>query len=223
MSSLDDLLQQLENQHMSKTPPPPENASALDEQLAALQQQSQLPQPNQPQPAETATSSEKNTNLDANLAALQQDTTQAETKSVSPNKNTAIDDNLAMLQQQVQSKPVPTSAAVDDTITAMLSSLEKSSVEQKLKATQQNHQICQAISQVIEAKKQQPKLQPHDLEAIALSEKQKQQREKYWQTKAQTWLKELDPLSNEGMWFTDFADGYESRLDAAIDYLMALE
>jgi len=222
MSSLDDLLQQLENQHMSKTPPP-ENAPALDEQLAALQQQSQRPQPNQPQPVETATSSEQNTNLDANLAALQQGATLAETKSVPPNENTAIDDNLAMLQQQVQSKPVPTSAAVDDTITAMLGSLEKNSVEQKLKATQQNQQICQAISRVIEAKKQQPKLKPHDLEAIALSEKQKQQQKKYWQTKAQTWLKELDPLSNEGMWFTEFADGYESRLDAAIDYLMALE
>lgn len=223
MSSLDDLLQQLENQHMSNTPPPSENASALDEQLAALQQQPQSPQPNQPQPAETATSSEQNTNLDANLAALQQGATLAETKPVSPNENAAIDDNLAMLQQQVQSKPVPTSAAVDDTITAMLSSLEKNSVEQKLKATQQNQQICQAISRVIEAKKQQPKLKNHDLEAIALSEKQKQQREKYWQTKAQTWLKQLDPLSNEGMWFTEFADGYESRLDAAIDYLMALE
>jgi len=40
---------------------------------------------------------------------------------------------------------------------------------------------------------------------------------------AQDWLKHLDPLSTEGLWFHQFAEQYSSKLEAAIDYLAALE
>lgn len=40
---------------------------------------------------------------------------------------------------------------------------------------------------------------------------------------AEAWLKKLDPLSGEGLWFGEFAEGYPSRLEAAIDYLAALK
>jgi len=40
---------------------------------------------------------------------------------------------------------------------------------------------------------------------------------------AQDWLRSLDPLSTEGLWFNQFAEQYASRLEAAIDYLAALE
>ena len=36
---------------------------------------------------------------------------------------------------------------------------------------------------------------------------------------AQEWLAKLDPLSSEGLWFERFAQGYPSKLAAAIDYL----
>ncbi|MBD2136743.1 hypothetical protein H6F32_03860 [Anabaena sp. FACHB-1237] len=36
---------------------------------------------------------------------------------------------------------------------------------------------------------------------------------------AQEWLKKLDPLSTEGLWFEGFARNYPSKLAAAIDYL----
>ncbi|MGB2925523.1 MAG: hypothetical protein WBB82_09495 [Limnothrix sp.] len=272
MSSLDDLLQELENQHMTNTPPP-EKTTALDEQLTELQQQSQSSQPSDPPLPETITPPANNVSLDDHLAALQQRSPNAasqakqtavddnlaalqqqalspdssvtppkkniavddnlaalQQQALSPNpgvtppkKNIAVDDNLAALQQQLQQKPTVDSGAVNDSIAAMLSVLEKDSVEKKLAATQQNQQIYQTINQLIETKKQQPKLKPHDVQAIAAVEKQKQQREKYWQTKAETWLKNLDPISNEGLWFSEFADGYNSPLDAAIDYLMALE
>lgn len=39
---------------------------------------------------------------------------------------------------------------------------------------------------------------------------------------AQAWLKKLDPLSGEGLWFAQFAEHYSSRLEAAMDYLEAL-
>jgi DNA segregation ATPase FtsK/SpoIIIE-like protein len=41
--------------------------------------------------------------------------------------------------------------------------------------------------------------------------------------KAQDWLKHLDVLSTEGIWFEQFSSRYNSRLEAAIDYLQALE
>lgn len=40
---------------------------------------------------------------------------------------------------------------------------------------------------------------------------------------AQEWLKGLQPRSDEGLWFDEFACNYESRLEAAIEYLEALQ
>jgi hypothetical protein len=62
-----------------------------------------------------------------------------------------------------------------------------------------------------------------NLQEICLSEQQKQQQIKQLTEQAKTWLKELDPYSDEGFWFAQFAESYETRLDAAIDYLSALE
>nr|WP_174783729.1 hypothetical protein [Dolichospermum sp. UHCC 0259] len=39
------------------------------------------------------------------------------------------------------------------------------------------------------------------------------------QKSAKQWLAKLDPLSSEGIWFEKFAEGYPSKLVAAIDYL----
>lgn len=36
---------------------------------------------------------------------------------------------------------------------------------------------------------------------------------------AQAWLDKLDPYSPEGLWFERFAEGYPSKLTAAIEYL----
>lgn len=40
---------------------------------------------------------------------------------------------------------------------------------------------------------------------------------------ATEWLQRLNPRSEEGRWFEEFACGYDSRLEAAIDYLEALQ
>jgi hypothetical protein len=45
--------------------------------------------------------------------------------------------------------------------------------------------------------------------------KQKQTLEK----QAKTWLEQLEPLSQEGLWFEKFAEGYPSKLEAAIAYI----
>ncbi|MEM9214591.1 MAG: hypothetical protein AAGD25_09615 [Cyanobacteria bacterium P01_F01_bin.150] len=41
--------------------------------------------------------------------------------------------------------------------------------------------------------------------------------------KAEIWLKGLDPNSDEGFWFESFAVNYPSKLDAALDYLDAMD
>ncbi|MBD2451682.1 hypothetical protein H6G76_32110 [Nostoc sp. FACHB-152] len=38
---------------------------------------------------------------------------------------------------------------------------------------------------------------------------------------AKEWLEKLDPFSPEGLWFERFAEGYPSKLEAAIEYLQS--
>ena len=38
-------------------------------------------------------------------------------------------------------------------------------------------------------------------------------------TRAKEWLKQLDPLSTEGLWFEKFAESYSTKIEAAINYL----
>jgi hypothetical protein len=40
---------------------------------------------------------------------------------------------------------------------------------------------------------------------------------------AKQWLAKISPKSEEGLWFEEFACNYDSRLEAAIDYLEALQ
>ena len=70
-----------------------------------------------------------------------------------------------------------------------------------------------------EQKKKQVLLHQQQLAAQQQSEAIRKRRER----QAKQWLKELDPLTTEGIWFTDFARNYSSLLEAVIDYLEASE
>jgi hypothetical protein len=50
-----------------------------------------------------------------------------------------------------------------------------------------------------------------------------QQRRRDLQLHAQAWLQKLDRKSAEGRWFEDFACHYESQIEAAIEYFLALQ
>ncbi len=52
-----------------------------------------------------------------------------------------------------------------------------------------------------------------------IKQKPQQQRKSELEKKAHNWLKNLDPLSGEGIWFMDFARNFPSPLEAAIVYL----
>ena len=51
----------------------------------------------------------------------------------------------------------------------------------------------------------------------------KQQELEALQQQAIAWLKKLEPLSTEGLWFEKFASNYSSKLEAAIVYLQDLQ
>ncbi|HCF29348.1 MAG TPA: hypothetical protein DEV81_19595 [Cyanobacteria bacterium UBA11049] len=51
----------------------------------------------------------------------------------------------------------------------------------------------------------------------------KQQELEGLKRQAIAWLKKLEPLSTEGLWFEKFAENYSSRLEAAIVYLQDLQ
>ena len=64
-------------------------------------------------------------------------------------------------------------------------------------------------------------LEPQPAEKVAASQLDVEtHRQKVRQ--AQVWLKKLDKNSDEGYWFDQFAFKYSSRIDAAIDYLQAV-
>lgn len=213
MSSIDDFLQELEKKH-STTPQSPKTGDKLDQALsnlqADLQQKNPAPQQND---------------------HLQELAEKHRENLPSPKARDHLDDALANLQadlQQQKSAPKSTvsqPSVEGDRLSEMLKALEQDATANKLKHCEKNHQIYQEINHLIQTKQAQQKtpLPETDLKAIAAAEKKQQEQKKYWQNKAETFLKELDPISNEGLWFMEFADSYQSPLEAAIDYLMALE
>lgn len=54
------------------------------------------------------------------------------------------------------------------------------------------------------------------------AEQRLQRRREALTQEATEWLKNLNPRSEEGMWFEEFSYSYSSKLEAAIDYLEAL-
>lgn len=68
---------------------------------------------------------------------------------------------------------------------------------------------------------EQEQIRQAQIKAEQLKQQQLQQhkREELKKT-AQAWLEKLDSFSPEGLWFERFAEKYESKLAAAIDYLL---
>jgi hypothetical protein len=58
---------------------------------------------------------------------------------------------------------------------------------------------------------------------ILIQEQQKQLQRKQLTRQAEKWLANLDPVSDEGMWFNQLAESYPSKLEAAIHYLSTLK
>jgi hypothetical protein len=78
----------------------------------------------------------------------------------------------------------------------------------------------QADFAVQDAAEELKKQQELEQEKIRLAQIKAQQLETL-KVEAVTWLENLDPFSSEGLWFERFAQGYPSKLEAAIEYLQS--
>ena len=76
----------------------------------------------------------------------------------------------------------------------------------------------QEEAKIAEQKRRQQEL----IEAQKREELRERRRKEALRGKAQQWLKNLNPRSEEGQWFEEFSYSYEDKLQAAIDYLEAM-
>ena len=68
---------------------------------------------------------------------------------------------------------------------------------------------------LVQSQRQQQELQAEQARTEQLDAKRKEGLKK----EATSWLENLDPFSAEGLWFEWFAEGYPSKLEAAVEYL----
>lgn len=77
----------------------------------------------------------------------------------------------------------------------------------------------QAEAKLAEEKRRQQEL----IEIQQREELRDRRRKEALREEAKTWLAKLDPRSEEGKWFQEFSYSYENKLQAAIDYLEAMQ
>jgi len=148
----------------------------------------------------------------------------------------SIDDLLASIEGKAPVKPAqamtppPTgqpSLSIDDLLTSIEGTTPKSQVP-VIPPNLNNEPVLipaplitpdrhleQELRQVAQDIEEQEKQKQRELEAQRREQLQVKAKE------AQAWLKQLDRLSSEGIWFEEFAKKYPSELEAALDYLFA--
>ena len=65
--------------------------------------------------------------------------------------------------------------------------------------------------------------QVEEAKSLRQAETQRAEQQRAIARQAEAWLKQISVDSEEGLWFEEFAYHYDSRLEAAIDYLASLE
>ncbi|MGP1386037.1 MAG: salt stress protein, Slr1339 family [Thainema sp.] len=93
----------------------------------------------------------------------------------------------------------------------------------KLKSEQEAQSRAEQLRQEQEQQEAERQQQQQEREKQRRLEALKAQRRAELTDYAKEWLRQLDPRSQEGLWFDEFACNYESRLEAAVEYLEALQ
>jgi hypothetical protein len=129
-----------------------------------------------------------------------------------------------------QTSPTTSSNRSIDDLLQSLGEAAKQSVRERLQSTPPSAKSLPVLD--IQEYQQEPvtlelAAQAKQLQQARLYQQQRaeleQQRRQNLQSQAQAWLQKLDRQSVEGRWFDDFACHYESRLEAAVEYLVALQ
>lgn len=151
----------------------------------------------------------------------------------------SIDKLLAQIKAQEQKPtaankqspaelPIAPTSAIDNLLAQVEADCQTSPAQPKTRNTQQlppqSSGIDNLLSQVkadlqeqdkLEAQQKQQQIQAQQLQ----QEQQRQKQLESLKVQAQAWLEKLDPLSSEGLWFERFAEGYPTKLAAAVEYL----
>lgn len=147
------------------------------------------------------------------------------------NSNSQLDNLLAEFKNKQEKQPKleqQSSPVMDDFLAEVQAKFAQKKLRrqdsQSHRASTSNNLSLQQVQSEYQQKKQieDRSKQQQSLEQIKLEELKKQQKRKALTRKAEEWLKNLDPNSDEGLWFEEFSYAYESKLEAAIDYLEAL-
>jgi hypothetical protein len=154
-----------------------------------------------------------------------------ETTPLNSKSNSEVEDLLAEFKNK-QEKRAKSREKSSPGMEDFLAELKTEFAEKKLRRqddlskslSRSNERSIERIQSEYKQKKQteERSKQQENLEQIKLEELKKQRKRNALTQKAQEWLKNLDPTSDEGLWFEEFSYAYESKLEAAIDYLEAL-
>lgn len=120
--------------------------------------------------------------------------------------------SLPQMSSTYQSQPSPSNlvtSAEESLLAEVRAEVEERERAEKLEKQQQ-----------LKAEQQRKEQQQRE-EQLRIQQREKRRREALVQ-EAKEWLKNLNPRSEEGLWFEEFSYSYPSKLEAAIDYLQAL-
>ncbi|WP_052128717.1 salt stress protein, Slr1339 family [Neosynechococcus sphagnicola] len=92
-----------------------------------------------------------------------------------------------------------------------------------LKSHDEHQTQAEAAKQQQELHRAELRQQQQEPEQQRRLEQAKTKRREKLAEQARTWLKSFNPDSEEGRWFEEFSASYDSQLEAAIDYLEALQ
>lgn len=137
--------------------------------------------------------------IDKLLAQIKADSQEHTVKPNLPNPVATNDAAIDSLLEQVEGNQKPTIAPQSPNIQRS-QPLSDSAIDSLLSQVKADYQEQDKI----EAQQKQQQRQKQ-LEAL--------------EVQAQDWLEKLDPLSSEGLWFERFAEGYPTKLAAAVEYL----
>jgi hypothetical protein len=146
-------------------------------------------------------------NIDKLLAELQAEYTEKKTEAKQPNPH-ATKPVISSTPQ-----PVPLPPLNLTPVQSSLSSASKSDslLDNLLDVVKSDFAAFDAAEEL----KKQQELEQEKIRQAKLKEQQLEAVKK----QAKDWLNQLDPLSQEGLWFEGFAQSYPSKLEAAIEYL----
>ncbi|MDJ1179835.1 hypothetical protein PJF56_13260 [Roseofilum sp. BLCC_M91] len=245
MSSMDDFLNELKAQHQQKQsgerqPLPPDRAegkdreeNTMDDLLADLKSQFSSSREEERSPSDLEAirqryeqpqnSSVESPDSESELDALRQHYEQQHSPSGGDSEESNLD--LEQIRQRYeapkQQSSAPSSNTEPDLEQVRLRAMQMRSQREAAKASAA--QTDDVLDNMRDSFIQNRAIERQKREAAQREEKMRRQQLEALKPRAKEWLARLDPYSDEGFWFESFAQGYGDRLEAALDYLQALE